>query len=274
MALFYVDGEYVDEKDAFLPVTDLGLLRGYAVFDFLRTYNGRPFHLKDHINRLRNSAELLSIQFPWLFEDITRVVHNLLIRNNFPETNIRFVITGGDSIDSITPTDVPRLLIMATELKSFPREWYTNGVKIITSNVTRYIPGSKSTNYIQAILSLRQAKTQGAIESIYVTEKGELLEGTTSNLFAVKDGTVLTPENNILPGITRQVVIALLKDSVPCSYGTISRDSMNDYSEMFITSSNKEVVPVVQVDEVMIGDRPGPVTEKVINLFGEYSKSW
>ena len=187
MAIFYVDGEYVDESRAALPLSDMSILRGYGVFDFLRTYNGKPFHLKEHLLRLQNSAALLHINCPWEVEEITEIVNTLLHKNNFDEANIRFIITGGDSVDSITPDNTPRLVVMVTEVKSFPPEWYTDGVKVITTEVTRYKPGSKSTNYIKAIMALKNARDRNGIESIYVNEHNHLLEGTTSNFFVVTE---------------------------------------------------------------------------------------
>lgn len=274
MAIFYVDGEYVEEAQAALPLTDMAILRGYAVFDFLRSYNGRPFHLEDHLRRLQNSAGLLHIACPWSTGELADIVQELLIQNGFTETNVRFIITGGDSSDSITPDDRPRLVIMATPLKTFPAEWYSDGVKIITSEVTRYRPESKSTNYIKAIMALRRGRSEGAVESVYVNEDNEVLEGTTSNLFVVDGEKVITPEQGILPGITRDVVIRLASKKFVVERASISRDRLSSYSEMFLTSSNKEVAPVVQVDDIRISDAPGPVTREVMRLFGEYTRNW
>ncbi|MFN2353574.1 MAG: aminotransferase class IV [Desulfopila sp.] len=274
MAIFYVDGEYVEEAQAALPLTDMAILRGYAVFDFLRSYNGRPFHLEDHLRRLQNSAGVLHIACPWSTNELADIVHELLIRNGFSEANVRFIVTGGDSRDSITPDDTPRLVIMATPLKTFPAEWYSDGVKIITSKVTRYRPESKSTNYIKAIMALRRGRNEGAVESVYVNENNQLLEGTTSNFFVVDGEKVITPEQGILPGITREVVIGLASKKFVVERAAISRDMLPSCSEVFLTSSNKEVAPVVQVDDLRISDAPGPVTREVMRLFGEYTRNW
>jgi len=272
MAIYYVNGKYVEDIYATLPLSDIALLRGYAVFDYLRTYNGKPFHLDDHFKRLKNSADLLMLNCPWSFEEIKEIVNELLRLNNFWETNLRFIITGGDSIDSITPSNSTRLIIMATELQPFPKEWYREGVKVISSDVTRYIPGAKSTDYIKAIMVLRNARQVGAIESIYVNEKGDLLEGTTSNLFAVFGEKIVTPAEGILPGITRKVVIALAENSFEVELGAINRKDLEQCSEMFITSSNKEVVPVLQIDDRQISQEPGKVTKSIMKLFRQYSQ--
>lgn len=274
MSVYYVDGEYVDAAEAVLPLSDMAILRGYAVFDYLRTYGGRPFHLKEHLQRLRNSAALLDIACPWPQEYLEQAVSTLLERNSFKETNIRFLITGGDSDDFITPLDRPRLIIMATELKAFPQEWYLEGVKVISTEVTRHVPGSKSTNYIQAILALKKARESGAIESLYVNESGHLLEGTTSNLFIVRGNVIITPEKGILPGVTRDVVLQLAGKEFEVETGIVGRKDIAKCSEAFITSSNKEVVPVVQIDSILLSAKPGRVTRRVISLFRQYTDSW
>jgi len=275
MAIFYVDGNYVEEQQAALPLTDMAILRGYAVFDYLRTYNGKPFHLDDHILRLHRSANLLQLHFPWQVAEIKEIVSELLEKNGFAETNLRFIVTGGDSEDSITPANKTRLIIMATELKPFPQEWYSQGVKIISTKVTRYIPGAKSTNYIKAIMALRNAHRSGAIESIYVNESGQLLEGTTSNLFAVRRGRIITPADDILPGITRQVVLKLAEQNdIPVQQAPIRLSEVEEYSEVFITSSNKEVVPVSYLDTLKIAENPGSVTQKIMTIFRHCTDNW
>ncbi len=274
MAIFYVDGEFVEDSMAAIPLTDMAVLRGYAVFDFLRTYNGRPFFLDEHIERLQNSASLLFIQCPWSRAIIKDVVHETLRKNGFKESNIRLLITGGDSSDSITPLEKPRLIIMVTPVTAHPKTWYSDGVKIITSDVTRYIPGAKSTNYIKAIVALKRASLGGAIESIYVNEDNQLLEGTTSNIFFVFDDQVVTPKEGILPGITRKAVVELAGEKLELSKRSITRTEMMRCDEAFLTSSTKEIVPVVQIDEISISVKPGPVTRQVMEFFQQYTESW
>jgi branched-chain amino acid aminotransferase len=273
MAVYYVDGQYVEAGTAVLPLSDMAILRGYAVFDFLRTYRGKPFHLDDHLKRLRHSAALLHIPFPWSLQYLREVAFELLRQNGYTEANIRFLITGGDSADSITPLDTPRLVVMVTELKPFPLEWYSNGVRVITADVTRHVPGSKSTNYIQAIIALGRARSQGAIESIYVNEKDRLLEGTTSNFFLVRGSTVMTPAEGILPGITRDVVLRLVEGKFPLQQGPLLRSTLSDCTEAFLTSSNKEVVPVTHIDDTVISPSPGPVTQEIMAMFRSYTEN-
>ena len=272
MGVFYIDGAYVQAQEAVLPVSDLAILRGYGVFDFMRTYGGRPFHLDAHITRLHNSARLISLSCPWDHQQIREIVAQTLLQNDYAESNIRLLITGGDSGDSITPGEKPRLVVMVTSVKQFPAAWYEEGVKVITTDITRYIPGAKSIDYIRAILALNNATASGAVESVYVDNKGVVLEGTTSNIFAVIDGRIVTPPEDILPGVTRNVVLDLIKTEFSPALETITRQELYSADEVFLTSSNKEVLPVRQVDERIISDgRVGEITRKIMMMFKAYT---
>ncbi len=278
MNTFYVDGEYLPENEARIPVVDIGLLRGYGVFDFLRTYNRRPFHLKEHIARLADSARLIGLGLPCGQDEILAITNQTLERNaDLAEANIRLVITGGLSADSITPEDNPKLMVMVTDLHKCPRQWYRDGAAVITTNDERYLPNAKSTNYIPGILALSRARRQGAIESIYVDRYGRLLEGTTTNLFAFIGDKLVTPGASILAGITRKVVLKLVEveQEFELQIRDIQKTEMRLMDEVFLTASNKEVVPVVRVDDVIIGNgRPGERTRRIMQLFADYTRDY
>lgn len=275
MAIYYIDGKFVPAEEAVLPVSDLVILRGYGVFDFLRTYGGKPFHLDDHIRRLQNSAGLIGLSCPWSFSELKDLVTRTLKRNDYPESNIRLLITGGDSDDSITPGEKPRLLIMVTSLKKFPKQWYDDGVKIITTNVMRSIPGAKSIDYIRGILALNDAQRAGAVEAVYVDDQDRILEGTTSNIFAVINGALVTPPDDILPGVTRNVTIAIAEPVGKSQLQPLTRQELCRADEVFLSSSNKEILPVVQVDgQIIANGRPGAVTKRVMELFSTYTENF
>ena len=273
MNIFYVDGSYLPEDRAVLSVNDLGLLRGYGVFDFLRTYNRRPFLLKDHVSRLAQSAGIIELSLPFSESEIMDITMETLERNNgLAEANIRLVLTGGDSADSITPADRTRLLVMVTGLHTCPEKWYRDGASVITTRDGRYLPRAKSTNYLPAVLALSRARRQGAMESIYVDPEGRLLEGTTTNLFAFIDGTLTTPGDDVLPGITRKVILQLAGEHFAVDIRDIHVEEIQHMEEVFITASNKEVVPVVRVDEHSIGSgRPGERTRRIMQFFADFT---
>jgi branched-chain amino acid aminotransferase len=251
------------------------VLRGYGVFDFLRTYGGRPFHLRDHLERLRHSADQIGLRCPWSVSALAEIVEQTLLRNSHPESNIRIVITGGPSEDFITPGTTPRLLVMVSRLIVMPAEWYTGGIKIITASLERLMPGAKSIDYIPAILALRRAAEENAVEAVYLDGRNHVLEGTTCNLFMFGDGKFITPDRGVLSGITRKVVLGLVESRFPLERRDISLTELLAAEEIFLCSSNKEVAPVVKVDKTVIGDgKPGPNTGKVMSLFAEYTRAW
>ncbi len=275
MGVYYIDQKFVVEEEAVIPISDLALLRGYGAFDFLRTYGGRPFFLKEHLIRLQRSAELLDLACPWSLKTLEDIVIETLGRNSHRESNIRIVITGGDSLDSITPEGNTKLLVMVTEVQPFPEKWYSKGVKVITSDITRFLPGAKSTNYTKAIHTLREAHNQGAIESIYTDEDGRLFEGTTSNFFLVRGRKIITPEKGILPGITRKVVLQLAEGVFDVELRPVFKKEIPEADEVFLTSSNKEIAPVTKVDDITIGTgTPGNITVQLMSLFKEFKTKY
>ena len=225
MNVFYVDGEFVAEDQAVISVNDIGVLRGYGVFDFLRTYNMRPFYLEDHIRRLETSARLIDLAHAAHPRGDLRHHHGNPVpeQGHLDEANIRLVITGGISPDAITPQNHTKLVVMVTPMHPCPAEWYRDGAAVITTHDERYIPGAKSTNYIPAILALSRARRQNAAESIYVDRYNRILEGTTSNFFAFIGDRLVTPGASILPGITRQVVLQLARMNSMSRSGTSTR---------------------------------------------------
>jgi len=276
MDIYYIDNDFIASGEPVIPVTDLAVLRGFGVFDFLRTYNRVPFHLRDHLLRLERSAKLLGLPMPRPLSEIGEIVVEGVRRSDHAECNIRLVITGGESADGITPGNNPRLLIMITKASALPPESYSKGVRVITFFQERYLPGAKSINYIPAIICQREAKSRGAIESIYLDRNGYLLEGTTSNFFVVIGNRVITPPcDRVLYGITRQVILDLIRNHMEITERTIHRDELRLANECFLSSSVREVTPIIGVDSITIGDGiPGPMTKKIMELFRGYTSDY
>jgi branched-chain amino acid aminotransferase len=267
MNIYYVDGEFVPADRAVIPVDDLALVRGIGVFDLLRTYHGSPCFLKEHVDRLLASAGSINLELPWSHDEICRVAMETLSRNNLEEANIRIIVTGGSSADFMTPAGKPRLLVLVTPLPKLPEQWYRRGIKVNTRKIKRINPGAKSINYLPAAMALRQAEAQGAMEVLYLDDGDHVLEGTTSNVFAFLHGRLVTPERGILSGITRKVVLEIAAGHFSIDCRDLSRKELLKAQEVFITGTNKGLVPVVDVDGTRIGNgRPGPVTGRIMAL--------
>jgi len=264
LSVYYVDGSFVPAEQAVIPVDDLAVLRGFGVFDLVRTYHGKPFFLKEHLERLHHSAAEIGLHVPWSHSELYEIVLDTLAKNNYPESNIRIVVTGGSSPDFTTPQNKPRLLVLVSPTPTLPESWYTDGVKLITRVTDRFKPGVKSINYIPATVALEEARRKGAIEALYLDREGYVLEGTTSNIFIFKGNTLVTPGRDILSGITRKVTLDVAATHFDVQIRDISRQELLRADEVFITGTNKGLVPVVQVDDARIGSgRPGPLTAKL-----------
>lgn len=276
MDTYYIDGQFIDDDKACISAKDIIVLRGFGVFDFLVTYNKRPFYLEEHVERLMNSAGYIGLELRQTKAQICEIVEETVKKNpHHKESNIRIVYTGGISSDGVTPEGNGILMVMVTPKRILPDLWYTSGVKIITVESERFMPGVKSTNYISAILAQQQAKKAGAVEAIYVDRTSRILEGTTSNFYFFKKGKLITPGQDILPGITRSVILKLARRHCKVETRDVRKLELNGAEEAFISSSNREIVPVVNVNDMQVGNGlVGKNTKKIMHLFRKYTNAY
>jgi branched-chain amino acid aminotransferase len=267
-ALWYVGGRWVHPHEATLSINDVAILRGYSVFESLRTYNRRPFHLAEHLNRLMHSAELIDLEIPYTRDFIAGVIQEAIERNPYKHAAIRILVTGGESEDGILPIGKPTLAVLITPLSERDMERFARGYKVITTRLQRTTPEAKTTNYIAAVRALKEAERHRAADALFVDEEGHVLEGTRSNFFVFKGDTLITPREGVLIGITRNVVLALAQGRFTIEERPIQFEELAQADEAFITSSSKEIVPVVQIDELVIGNgKPGPRTTELEQRF-------
>ncbi len=276
MAIFYVDGKFVPSDKAVIPVDDLAVIRGIGVCDLMRTFQGKPYFLREHLERLEQSARAVDLALKWSLDEIEAIVLETLDRNReMAEANIRIIVTGGSSSDFITPQGNPRLLVLVTRIPPLPKEWYQNGVKVITVNQEREVPEAKSLSYIPAALALKKAKGLQAVEALYVDRDGFVKEGTTSNLFAVVNGCLVTPAEKVLKGITRKVILSLAGKLMNVELRPIPLAELLCAQEVFITGTNKGVVPVVKIDDTTIGDgHIGEKTRQIIRALNGHTSNF
>lgn len=276
MKIYYVDGRFVPSEKAALPVDDLAILRGFGVCDIMRTFNGQPYLINEHVERLEKSANGIGLSLPWSKRELIDIIYETLKKNELrSEVNIRIVITGGSSPDYMYPKGAPRLVILVTDMAPLPDAWYSHGVKVITTRQERDLPDTKVTSYISATLALKEAKKQDAVEVIYVNRKNQVLEGATSNLFAVFENRLVTPKTGVLKGITRQAVLSLSNQFCTVRETPIQLKDLLAAEEVFITGTNKAVVPVVRVDNTRIGNGiPGQLTRRIMKALEDHSQEF
>jgi branched-chain amino acid aminotransferase len=253
--MHYLNGRWVEDKDFVLPIQDLSVMRGFGVFDFLRTYDGKPFRLHLHIDRFFNSAAFLNLTVPVSKAELEKIIRKGIELNAGSEKGIRIILSGGVSQDFISPGK-SSLIIAFYDLQAPEASLYEKGVKVITTPHLRHIPHAKSLNYLTAVMVTQEAKKAGAFEAVYVDPAtNEIYEATTSNIFVVESGVVKTPNEHMLKGTTRHVVIEICEElGIKVVEGPISLNDISKFDEVFLTAANKGVLGVVQVDDHIIGD--------------------
>ncbi len=268
--LYFCNGRFVPARHAALPVNDLGLIRSFALFESLRTYNGRPFLLEEHLRRLFRGARQAGIPPVWSAARLRSIIARLLARNRFPESLLRLILTGGPSA-SIVPTGRPSLVVMVDPFHPFPERQYAQGIALRAIPAARIEPGLKTTGYFPAVTGTARALREGFDEAVYVDADGAILEGTTYNVFAVLPGPrLVTAREGVLPGITADCVLRLARRlRIPVERRPISPALRARAREMFITSSNRELIPVARVDRWRAGRSPGPVTLRLHAAYRE-----
>ena len=277
--LVYIDGEYQPKGNAKISVYHHGLLYGDGVFEGIRAYNGIVFHLREHVERLFEGLRLTRINISLSKQDVMDAVVETLRRNNFMDAYIRLVVTRGRGNLGLDPRSAPRpSMIIMTEpvAPAHGREAREKGITAIISSYRRdMVDGTshelKSLNYIQSVLAKFQAIDAGTDEVVMLDHRGMVSEFHGSNLFMIKQGVVNTPTSasGILHGITRSRILKLAEE---LGYDIRERDitpyELLNADEVFLTGTLAEVVPVVKIQGVPIGDgKPGPVTKEIIKAF-------
>lgn len=279
-----VDGQTGTEDDRLLSPLDQGFLFGASVYETIRTYDGVPFVLERHLERLRASAESLGIDIDVSTETLTERLHATLEAAGNAESSIRIVISAGvGAIDYRTGSArKPTVVIIVRPLPEFPESLYREGAKaafatIMLAGKGNLSPKIKSSNLLNNIMALRQAHEKGAYEALLLNARGEVCEGSMSNVFVVRSGTVATPplSSGLVEGITREHVIELAQENgIELEEKTLTPEDLLGADEVFITASARQVVPIVRVDETTIGDgKPGHVTRKIMKSYQDHVRA-
>lgn len=268
----FLNGKILPQEKAFVRIDDIAILRGYGVFDFLRTYNSKPFLIKEHLQRLKNSAKALSLITPFSDQEIEEIVLKLLKKNKMKEAQVRILLTGGKTVNGMGYDDSkPTFAVLIEPLAPPPAESYTKGAKLITNTHMRHIHLAKTINYLNAISLAKERQKQGALEILYIFHD-YVLEGSTSNFFIFKGNTLITPKDNILLGTTRNLLLKLLAKEFKIEERDIKSAELKEADEAFLSATNKEVLPIIKIDNLVIGTgKIGKNTKKVMEIFANYT---
>lgn len=269
--LIYLNGRFVPKEKALVSVYDHGYLYGDGIYETMRAYKGLLFLLDRHLARLERSAEAIYLRLPMPLPRIKDALEESLLRNNLSDAYVRIQISRGPGEIGLDPglCPEPTMVIIAKPFKDYPLELYEKGVAVSIVSTRRNHPQAinpavKATNFLNNILAKAESLRSGAYEGIMLNWEGFIAEGTISNIFWVKKGTLYTPSVGvgILEGVTRGLVMELAKrDGIPLEEGAYLSDELLDADECFITNTTMEVMPVTRIDGRPVADgRPGPVT--------------
>ena len=269
----FLNDHFVDNDKSFLHVSDLSIQRGYAIFDFLRTVNGIPLFLQDHLDRFYASAAAMSLPVRKNREELSSIINELIKRSSIPEIGIRIMLTGGNSTDGYHPAE-PNLLITCNPVKTSTETDFEKGYSIITHEYQRDLPHVKSINYFMAVWLQTMLKEKTADDVLY-HNKESITELPRCNVFIIsRNQKLVTPARNILKGITRKQILLLGKDMIETEERDIPVDELLNASEIFITATTKKIVPVFKVNNRVVGNgRPGVITRKLYQQFLQLEKS-
>jgi branched-chain amino acid aminotransferase len=276
-----VNGQIFDEAHATISVFDHGFLYGEGVYETLRTYHGKPFLFERHMRRLRKSAGMLALPVPLADSEIDRRFDETIRAaglSGSAEVYIRILVTRGTGELTYDPSACPSpsVVVIVKPQVDPPADVYERGVTVALVPIVRNHPGSvnpiiKSNNLLNNALAMQEAFRRGAFEGVMRNYRGELAECTTANLFTVKDGAALTPpvDAGLLPGITREFLFEVGTDlGIPVREQILHDADLLGADEAFLTSTTREIVPIVRVDDHTVGaGRPGPVTRALLEGF-------
>ena len=278
MATVYLNGQFMPAEQAMVPVLDRGFIFGDGVYEVIPVYGGHLFRLDQHLERLQNSLEATRISNPLSHEQWHNMLSQLVQHNGDGDQSLYLQITRGVAKrDHAFPANTtPTLFAMSNPLITPPVAQLAQGVTAITVDDIRWQNCHiKAISLLPNILLRQQAIDAGSVEAILIRD-GQATEGAASNLFIVKDNTVITPPKGplLLPGITRDLILELAHaNNIAAKETTISRADLASADEVWLSSSTKEILPVTRLDDRPVGNgEPGPLWRRMLTLFQEYKQ--
>jgi len=282
--LIYCDGKFVDSQEAKISVFDHGFLYGDGIFEGIRAYNGKVFKLKEHIDRLYESANSILMNIEISRREMMDIVLETVRKNNLTDAYIRLVVSRGVGDLGLNPKKCSKVQIVciAGSITLYPQSMYENGMEIITASTRRNAIDAvnariKSLNYLNNILAKIEANRAGVEEALMLNQQGYVCEATGDNIFIVKDGKLYTPPvwAGALKGITRDTVIELaLEDGIPVAEDLFTLHDVYTADECFLTGTAAELIPVTCVDSRVISDgKPGPIFKQLLAKFKKLTQT-
>lgn len=276
--IVYLNGEYMPLSTAKVPVLDRGFIFGDGVYEVIPAYGHQLFRIDEHLQRLQYSLTAVRIENPYSSDEWKNILNTLLDKNPGDDSSIYLQVTRGVAKrDHAFPTAVtPTVFAMANPLVTADEKAFNQGIAAITLDDTRWqYCNIKAITLLANILLRQSAIDEGAAEAILIRD-GEVTEGAASNVFIVNNGIIKTPPKStlLLPGITRDLIVELAKDNdEPIEEVNFSKSELENADEIWISSSTKEIMPVIQLDNKPVADgKPGPIARKMFQIFQDYKR--
>jgi len=270
----FLNGHLIGEDMLLISPRDLGYSRGYAAFEFMITTGGRPFMMDRHMDRLFNSCQAISLSVPWSKQQIADWVQQTIDANELGDEDMvmRIIISGGSS-GTLTLAKTPTIVIIVERRLVCPPEDYEKGVRVLLTEFDRYEPQAKTTNYVQAVRVMNAAPPD--VDEVIYYSNDKVREGTRSNIFAMVKGILTTPKTGILGGVTRGIILNDLDLTVQTESRDFTVQDLLTASEIFITATGKEIMPVTKIHDAPVGDGTvGDVTKEVMTKFKNFFESY
>jgi len=269
--MLYLNNKLVPREKAFVSVFDHGFLYGDGIYETLRAYKGTVFMLDEHIDRLFSSASMISLDIPKDGPAIRKAVYDTIRANKHEDAYIRITVSRGAGPLGLDPALCPKptFVIMSKEFVNYPVRYYRSGVKVAVVNTRRNYkraidPAIKSLNFLNNIIAKIEAKEMDAYEAVMLNYRGEITEGTISNIFFIKNCVLCTPSmsTGILGGITRKIILDIAKENkIETDEGRFRLKDLYDAEEVFISNTTMEVMPVSEVDDIIVTKGAGNITK-------------
>lgn len=266
--LCYINNRFLDYTDAKFHISDIGLQRGYGIFDYFVEMEGRIPFLEDYLDRFYTSAERLNMEVPLERDMMKEKIGYLLQQNKFGTSGIKLLLTGGYSDDLYSPS-TPNFMILNLLVTHQPGD-FGEGVKLILLDYQRHIPEIKTTFYLPSIALFPKLHEKGAVEVLY-HHNGLISETTRANIFLIKNGKLITPSPGVLRGITRKYVLQVSRELMPVEEREVKLEELWESEEVFITGTSKHVAPVVEIEGKRIGNgKPGAMTKAISEAYERF----
>ncbi len=270
----YAFSDFKDINEIKIPADADAVNRGYGAFDFFSVINNLPFYLERHLDRFFNTMQLMRLSIPESRKKLTSIIHEVVQKNAVSDFHIKLFAYPKNAFDG-EKTIGCNLFVLPVIVPPTKMFDISNGVKVITKDYQRFLPEAKSTNYLPVVYWYNEILSAGAVDVLYYSD-GYVRESSRGNVFIYKDGRLSTPNEKMLKGITRSIAMDALKaNDISFFEEPVSIDTLLNADEVFLTSTTKKILPVVKIDDCVIGDgKPGKYADILNVEFEAIRKNW